>query len=670
MNDAAPPAILAGLDPLAAAITAAGWELARGAIEHRFAVGGLVTVLIAWLAFSGRRARGHRVGWVAAALLAGTWAQIALFSNYVMLGAALYGLAVALAVPFGVSNSIPVEPEPTPLWLDLALGLLLTALALTVRLYALDQLPAAVDFEAAQAFFESLTPHGLAHYIAVNRVEDDGFFHMLARYAVQYFTGPSLLGIRLAGVLCGTAAVPLCYALVRRLTGVFAAVLAALLLATAPEQLIFSRIETTQLSLVPLAALVTAHLTLWLCRGWRLRAGLATALWMPLTRYFYAPAIVLFLLPIAVALHGVLFGPRRRGAIAALPILFAGAALWLAASPALHWAATGKWGDATSLRVYGVSVVRPAGIAQQPGDEVSNLRFLLARSADHSVEVLRQLGYHHPGYSAWYLRDHPVEGHLRMICAALLVPLATGLGFLLGRWRDARAVLLLAWLVLGLLPGIISDEPDPRRLTVFFAAVPVVVGVFLDAVLRAVRAGGARLAGWSLRAAFAAAVACIALSSLAVHFRIFRSHMMFSEYVACTRQIFAGSDLILHNLDDDNTITVVAFGNATPFLSHMPALQRLRDWRSDTWSTPACTAVCPFASEEFYSTLLTPEEVRQHCDAFAPVRVTYLLRVETDAEHGLACRVLERFPDAAIATCIGHDRDDPIRQLIAFTVAR
>ena len=62
-----------------------------------------------------------------------------------------------------------------------------------LRIYALDQLPTFVDIEPVLAFFESLSPYGLAHYVRHNRVDDDGFFHMLARYAVQQFTGPSVL---------------------------------------------------------------------------------------------------------------------------------------------------------------------------------------------------------------------------------------------------------------------------------------------------------------------------------------------------------------------------------------------------------------------------------------------------------------------------------------------
>jgi len=676
-----PTAFLPSLDPLAAAISRYGWMLAQGAIAHRVAVGSGISLIIAWLIVALRRRAGDAPPhlrtsapssggfvWIGAALLAGTWGQVLLFSDYVVAGAVLYAVGVALAIRFGALNPLRQTPPPLSWASDAPVACGLLGVALAARLYAIDQLPAIVDFEPARAFFESLTPYGLRHYIALNRVADDGFFQMLARYGVQQFTGPSLVGIRLAAAFCGTAAVPLCYWLARRLTGVFPAALAALVLATAPEQLIFSRTETTQFSLIPIASLITVHLTLSVITRWRVRDAVAATLWMPISRYFYAPAIILFLLPLAGVLHGVSFGPRRLRAARLLPILLAGVALWLCASPALQWAATGKWSGGSSLRVYGVDVFRPYEIDARDGEPESKLDFFVTRFEQQGLLVLRQLGYNAPGYSAWYQREHPDEHHLRMICAALLVPLAAAIGYLIGRWRDARAALLLVWIGLGLLPGILSDEPDPRRLTVFFAAVPVVLGVFVDAMWRFASQRAPRLGGWTLAGALGAAAACIAVTSLAADLRIYRARMMFSEYLDCTRPFFESSDLIVHNIDDDNTLTILAFGNAEPLLRRLPALQR-GTWTGEGWADSTCAVVCPFSSD-FFTSFLPPEAIRARCFSYSPRRVTYLLRVVEEADFALAARIMQRFPDAVATSCIGHDRDDPIQQLVAITVDR
>ena len=80
---------------------------------------------------------------------------------------------------------------------------------------------------------------------------------------------------------------------------------------------------------------------------------------MPFSRYFYAPAIVLFLLPIGTRRARDRSGPLRRRARAALPILLGGALLWLAASPALRYAATGDWGEAIEPARLRHSFFRP-----------------------------------------------------------------------------------------------------------------------------------------------------------------------------------------------------------------------------------------------------------------------------------------------------------------------
>jgi hypothetical protein len=542
--------ILSQLDPIAHGVETWGWDLAGAAIEHRYALGVGLTALIVPIARAARRSE-QRAGWAAAALLAATWGQVLLFSDLVAPGAALYLLAIAAAVVFGVANPLRPAAPPASLRLDGTALAALTILALVVRVYALDQLPTFVDIEPVIAFFESLSPYGLAHYVATNRVDDDGFAHMLARAAVQWVTGPSVVSIRLAGALFNALAVPLGYACVRRLTGVFPAVLAGLLLLSAPEQLIFARIEATQIGAVSAAALATALCVLWLARDWSPRAALATALWMPFTRYFYAPAIVLFLLPLGAALHGVCAGPGRRRAAIALAILLAGTGLWLGASPALRVAATGHWGGASSLRIYGMSFYEPFAVAETAPERTAvlpMLRFQAARVLTNGADLVAQLAYDRPGYSTFYLREHPDERHKRSMHAALLIPFVVGLGYLLARWREARAAALLRWVGLGVLPALMSDDVDPRRLNAFYPAVPVIAAVFVDAFLRAVQAAAPRLAARPARAALALAAAFVVVTSLAVILRVRRDMLQYSEYVAFTQPYFATSDVIFHNV--------------------------------------------------------------------------------------------------------------------------
>lgn len=671
MPDAGGAAILGQLDPIANGITTWGWVLAQGAIEHRYVVGFIVTAVVVPFAVAARRAGGRTARGVLA-LLAGTWGQVFLFSDLILAGAFLFAVAIMAGVVFGAAQPLRADAPPAALGREIIAVAALTILALVARVYALDQLPAFVDIEPALAFFESLSRYGLGHYIAANRVEDDGFVHMLARAGAQQFTGPSVLGIRLAAALSGTLAVPLCYAFVRRLAGAPASFIAALALATAPEQLIFSRIEATQFSLVPSAALVTAHLVLWMVRDWSVRAALVTALWMPFSRYFYAPAIVLFLLPVGVVMHGCILGPQRRRAARAALVVLAGVALWLAASPALHWVATGEWGAASSLRVYGESALRPFNASDAGLDADATLprvvRFQLARFAVNVGDLVKQFAYDRGAYSAWYLREHPDEYHRRSLHAALFIPFVAGLGYVLARWRDARAAPLLLWVLLGALPAVLSDEVEPRRLVVLYPAVVVIVGVFLDALLRALRDSAPQLAAWPLRAALATAAAYLAITSLAANYRVYRGPLQYTEYVDFARPYFETSDVIFHNVPDINTIAIVAFGNASAFRTRLPGFHYVRDWDAE-WNAVTDAIDCPF-DHAVFETLATKSELQQRCSGFHPTRITYLLRVDTDEEQALARRLQERFPDADVREVRGHDRDDPIRRLVGLTVIR
>src|SRR5205814_272690 len=102
----------------------------------------------------------------------------------------------------------------------------------------------------------------------------------------------SVYSLRLASGFYGVMAVPLCYWLARRLAGTLPAVVATVLLIAAPEQLFWSRSDDAHFEPIAVAALITVHLGLWVTERMSPAAPLAAALWMPVCRFFYAPAMV------------------------------------------------------------------------------------------------------------------------------------------------------------------------------------------------------------------------------------------------------------------------------------------------------------------------------------------------------------------------------------------
>ena len=126
----------------------------------------------------------------------------------------------------------------------------------------------------------SHTLDGLRQYLPYGlRGNSTGVAHLLPQMALFQLFGTSVYTLRLAAVLYGVAAVPLCYWLTRRIAGTMPAVVATLLLIVAPEQLFWSRSENTHFAPVAVAALVTVSLGLRLtercrrARCWPPRCG-------------------------------------------------------------------------------------------------------------------------------------------------------------------------------------------------------------------------------------------------------------------------------------------------------------------------------------------------------------------------------------------------------------
>jgi hypothetical protein len=177
-----------------------------------------------------------------------------------------------------------------------------------------------------------------------------------------------------------------------------------------------------------------------------------------------------------------------------------------------------------------------------------------------------------------------------------------------------------------------------------------------------------RRATWPIRAALSAVALYVAITSLAANYRVHRGRLQYTEYVEFTRPYFETSDVIFHNVPDDNTILILAFGNATAFRQRLPGFHLVRDWDAE-WTQVTDAIGCPF-DHPVFSALLSRSAIDARCADFHPARITYLLRVETDEENAVARRLQERFPQAVIREVTGHDKDDPIRHMVGLTVAR
>src|ERR1017187_7045137 len=398
-------------------------------------------------------ARGGRRGLPAALLstapVAAVWGEILLLDarafGWALFAAAILAAAAAARMrPLALTPGFPAWPEesalesPTgrtlPGWTE-SLGLFaLFVLALFTRAWAVNQLPSNFDEEMISVQTQSRTGHGLRQFIATEFVGTSNGLATPATNRVMFAAlGVSLYATRVTALVWGLAAVPLFWGLVRRLCG---------------------------------GALATFGATLL---------------------FVFAPARPL-------AGHAALCGRGvARRALGALPVLLIGIAAWVASVSIAVAAAGGPRRFIDPARVRG----EPAWRAGFPStaSAAEGLRGPGARVAGNLASVGASLTSHQAYASHWYERFAAVPGRDPMVCVGLTILAAVGLGYLLGQIAERRAALVLFWLGLGLLPGVLSDEPDARRLSVIFVPILLLAALVVTAWVRLARDAGGRLAG-------------------------------------------------------------------------------------------------------------------------------------------------------------------------------
>jgi uncharacterized protein (TIGR03663 family) len=161
--------------------------------------------------------------------------------------------------------------------LQRCVSLLIIAIALAARIWALDYKPAHIDEGVNGSFADAMRETG--HY-AYDPANYHGPLHFYVLFASQTLFGRSLWALRLPTVLIGTATVALLLAF-RRHFSFRAAAYAAVFLAVSPGMVFYSRYAIHEMWL-PFFALLAMHGGMALARGdarkpdlWRIGIGIA-----------------------------------------------------------------------------------------------------------------------------------------------------------------------------------------------------------------------------------------------------------------------------------------------------------------------------------------------------------------------------------------------------------
>jgi 4-amino-4-deoxy-L-arabinose transferase-like glycosyltransferase len=320
----------------------------------------------------------------------------------------------------------------------------LGALALLLRLAGLGQVPPGVRFD--ELVNVKMADHIYAGEWPIYFQEAWGhepLYHYL-HAGGMWLLGKTVLGVRVASVLLGTAGVLTTYLAMRTLFGRGIAAVAALLLATSFWSLMYSRIGLRHISLPPWIGLAT-YCT-W--RGleappddrrqvglWSVLAGVS--LGAMLYTYFASRVVPLifsaFLLYLLAFHRGMLRGRGWALVVAALlaVVIVTPMVLYLRAHPELE-----------------------QRLAQVSG---GLLGALCAGDAPAALEVVtRTLGmFSFRGDPEWLynISGRPILDPLTSLAFYV------GLGTVLWRWRDPGRAFLLLWLLFGLAPSLLSWPP-------------------------------------------------------------------------------------------------------------------------------------------------------------------------------------------------------------------
>lgn len=279
--------------------------------------------------------------------------------------------------------------------------------------------------------------------------------------------GPSLSSLRLVSVLLGTLNVLALYTLARALFNRQTALLAALLLATFPPHIHFSRLGLNNIA-DPFWATVAFALAAWGFRTGRRSYWALGGIALGLTQYFYEggrllyPPLLLCWLAALVVLFPYGQGAGKRRALLGGMGLLTLWALLLAAPLYLAWIAQGY----------------PLTPRLDLMAAVADLRGVLGELPYRTLsETLRD--------PFWMLVQLPDSGWFYggaggLMSGALLPFFLLGIAWTLWCWRQAGSLLLILWIMAGSLGNsLLRNNTDAARYVVLLPVLPLVAAMGL-----------------------------------------------------------------------------------------------------------------------------------------------------------------------------------------------
>ena len=365
---------------------------------------------------------------------------------------------------------VSFEPRGLLPWAALG-GILL--FALLIRLYNLDGFPPGLWFDEAdnidQARLIAERPAQTPLYVPSNNLPS---FFLLPIALIIKFAGISITTGRLVAVAFGVAGVLAVFLMVRHMSGTAIGLVAALLTAVMRWDITWSRIGMHGIT-APFFAALAAWLTYRaIDRGRAADFALAGAC-LGLGMWFYA-AYRLFAIVIAfVLLHALVFGSQGRRRLLANIGVMAFFSI-IVTLPVAQFAATNS--DEFFKRTQSTSI------------------FAHVDDGDESRALLENLGKH---LGMFHIEGDPNGRH--NIPRAPMLDIFSGLLMLVGlavaatRWRDVSFIVLPVWVLVMIMPGVLTIPWEGPQSLRSIAVIPAVIALIAIAI------GFIWNLGWSAR---------------------------------------------------------------------------------------------------------------------------------------------------------------------------
>ena len=381
-----------------------------------------------------------------------------------------------LAGRFGAGARVSFEARAALPWAGLGAIVLLGAV---VRLYNIDTLPPGLWFDEAdnigQALHIANDPGSLDVYSAFTNLPSA--FLVFVALSVKA-AGVSIATARLMAVAFGVAGIVAAFLLLRHMAGTFAGLTAAFLTATMRWEINWSRIGMHGIAL-PFFAALTAWLTYRAMQSERATGFALAGAAMGMGMWFYTP-FRLFPLVMGFALaHRFVFERKGRRRLLVNSGVMAAFTLFVTL-PINQFALNNS--DEFFRRAQQVSITAHVSDEELPGAVWDNF-----------LKHMRM----------FHIKGDPNGRH--NIPDAPMLDMASGLLMLAGlavaaaRWRDARFAALPVWVVVMVMPGVLSIPWEGPQSLRSITVTPAVVGLIAIAValgwewLRGTGIAGARV---------------------------------------------------------------------------------------------------------------------------------------------------------------------------------